>query len=102
MILDNYLSFDNKVFISMIAGAIWIYSRTYKSYDLLKRKSMLSIIFVVIWIYLNYYEPLFLPVGLIVLYIYAYHIDKSSSRFDENKSSNNILERGSTKYERFG
>ena len=73
MILDNYLTFEQKIIISMIAGAIWIYYRTIKCYDLLKRKKILSIILVTGWIYMNYYEPLVLPLGLLIMYISAYY-----------------------------
>lgn len=73
MILDDYLTFEQKVIISMIAGAIWIYFRTIECYDLLKRKKILSVILVTGWIYMNYYEPLALPLGLLIMYIYAYY-----------------------------
>ena len=70
MILDKYLSFKFKVILSMMAGSVWIYFRTQECYKLLPRKSILSILFVCTWIYLNYYEPLFLPIGLLTMYIY--------------------------------
>ena len=71
MILDKYVSFDEKVKISIISGSIWIYFRTFECYKLLPRKSIISISLVSIWIYLNYYEPLFLPIGLIIMYVYS-------------------------------
>jgi len=70
MILDKYLSFDQKVKIAIVAGSIWIYFRTFECYKLLPRKSIISVILVSLWIYLNYYEPLFLPIGLLIMYIY--------------------------------
>ena len=42
MILDNYLSYQQKVIIAMISGAIWIYFRTFDYYALLQRKQILS------------------------------------------------------------
>lgn len=71
MLLDNYLSFDDKVKISMLTSVIWIYFRTTECYKLIPRKSIISIIIVTIWVYLNYQDPLFLPIGLIILYIYS-------------------------------
>ena len=80
MILDKYLSFNQKVKIAIIAGSIWIYFRTLDHYKLLPRNSIVSVILVSLWIYLNYYEPLFLPIGLLIMYIY--------SGFNKNKSNN--------------
>ena len=77
MILDEYLSFDMKIIISIISGSIWIYFRTTQCYILLPRKSVLSAIMVSLWIYYNYYEPLFLPIGLIVMVIF-YLINKDT------------------------
>jgi hypothetical protein len=71
MILDKYLNFDLKVKISIIAGAIWIYFRTSECYKLLPRRSIISVLLVSIWVYLNYYEPLFLPIGLLLMYGYT-------------------------------
>jgi len=71
MILDKYLSFDQKVKIAIIAGSIWIYFRTLDCYKLLPRKSIISVILVSIWIYVNYYEPLVLPLGLLAMYGYS-------------------------------
>jgi hypothetical protein len=71
MILDNYLSYNNKVFIAVICSGFWIYFRTSDCYKLIPRMHMFPILFVMIWVYLNYYEPLFLPIGLLVLIAYA-------------------------------
>ena len=73
MILDNYITFDQKVIVAMISGALWIYLRTEKCYDLLKRKKLLPVILVIGWIYINYYEPLALPLGLSIMLLYAYY-----------------------------
>ena len=59
MLLDNYLSNNQKIHISIISGMLWIYFRTQDCYKLLKRKNSFSPIFVGIWIYLNYQDPLF-------------------------------------------
>ena len=56
MILDEYLSFNNKILIAIIAGAIWIYFRTTQCYILLPRRNLFSVIMVSIRIYYNYYE----------------------------------------------
>ena len=71
MIFDNYLTFDDKVKISMLASIIWIYFRTAECYKLIPRKSIVSVLLVTTWVYLNYQEPLFLPIGLIILYLYG-------------------------------
>lgn len=71
MIFDNYLTFDDKVKISMLASIIWIYFRTAECYKLIPRKSIVSVVLVTTWVYLNYQEPLFLPIGLIILYLYG-------------------------------
>ena len=58
----------------MIVGSIWIYYRKYQNYKLLERKSLRSVILVSIWIYIHYYEPLFLPIGICIIYLYSkYH-----------------------------
>jgi len=38
---------------------------------MIPRRHILPVIFVMGWTYLNYYEPLFLPLGLVVLILYA-------------------------------
>ena len=72
MILDKYISFDRKVLISVFFSGIWIYFRTAKCYEMIPRLHIFPVIFVTIWAYLNYYEPLFLPLGLLVLITYPY------------------------------
>ena len=72
MILDKYLSFDQKIYISLVVAAIWIYFRTQSCYALLPRHSLLSVMLVVFWLYANYYEPLVVPIGLLVLYLYSF------------------------------
>ena len=57
MIFDKYLTYDNKIKLSIIAGAIWIYMRTTDCYILLPRKSIISVLLVSIWIYYNYLHP---------------------------------------------
>ena len=70
MFLDKYLSFDKKVFIALIFSGLWIYFRTAQCYEMIPRHEIFPVIFVMGWTYLNYYEPLFLPIGLAVLAIY--------------------------------
>jgi len=71
MILDNYLSYKNKVIISVICSGLWIYFRTSDCYKLIPRLRIFPIFFVMTWVYLNYYEPLFLPLGLLLLILYS-------------------------------
>ena len=71
MILDNYISFNQKVVISVICSGFWIYFRTAECYNLIPRRHIFPIIFVMIWSCLNYYEPLMLPIGLLVLILYS-------------------------------
>jgi hypothetical protein len=71
MILDKYLSFDNKVIIAIICAGLWIYFRTAECYSMIPRFHLFSVIFVMYWAYLNYYEPLFLPMGLLILILYS-------------------------------
>uniref|UniRef100_A0A6C0HZ63 Uncharacterized protein n=1 Tax=viral metagenome TaxID=1070528 RepID=A0A6C0HZ63_9ZZZZ len=72
MILDNYLTYDEKVYISIICGALWIFFRTSDCYKMIPRLHLFPVIFVSVWIYFNYYEPLFLPIGLFVLIFYKF------------------------------
>ena len=71
MILDNFLTYDEKVLISVICGGLWIYFRISDCYKLIPREHIFPVFFVCIWIYLNYYEPLFLPIGLLILICYS-------------------------------
>uniref|UniRef100_A0A6C0BQX9 Uncharacterized protein n=1 Tax=viral metagenome TaxID=1070528 RepID=A0A6C0BQX9_9ZZZZ len=71
MLLDDYLTFEQKIYISLIFSSIWIYFRTLGCYAALPRQSIVSVILVCIWMYLNYYEPLSAPIGLIIMYLYS-------------------------------
>ncbi|NBO24875.1 MAG: hypothetical protein EBU93_06560 [Chlamydiae bacterium] len=71
MILDKYLSFDNKVLFSIVCAGLWIYFRTEECYSMIPRLHGFPVAFVMIWAYWNYYEPLFLPLGLAVLILYS-------------------------------
>jgi len=71
MILDKYLSFDNKVIIAIICAGLWIYFRTAECYSMIPRFHLFPVIFVMCWAYLNYYEPLYLPLGLLILILYS-------------------------------
>jgi len=71
MILDNYISFEKKVYISVIASGAWIYFRTPICYEMIPSGQLFPFFFVMIWTYLNYYEPLFLPIGLFILILYS-------------------------------
>lgn len=75
MILDNYLSYNIKVLIAIICSGFWIYFRTSDCYKMIPRGHIFPVFFVMTWTYLNYYEPLFLPIGLLILMAYS-HINK--------------------------
>jgi hypothetical protein len=85
MILDNYLRYDTKVIIAVICSGLWIYYRTKDCYNMIPRGHLFPIIFVMTWTYLNYYEPLFLPIGLLILIIY------SQIQIDKCKNSKNKI-----------
>lgn len=70
MIFDS-LDTKYKINISVIAGMIWIYFRTYENYRALPNDSILSVIIVGLWIRLNYLDPLFLPIGLFFIWLYS-------------------------------
>jgi hypothetical protein len=70
MILDK-ISYRHKVLFSVLCAGLWIYFRTQDCYNMIPRLHIFPVIFVMIWAYLNYYEPLFLPMGLLVLIVYA-------------------------------
>lgn len=72
MILDTFLSYEQKTYIAVLTAGLWIYFRTSNCYDFIPRLHIFPVIFVMVWTYLNYHEPLFLPIGLVILIIYAY------------------------------
>lgn len=72
MILDNLLKYEHKVYIAVLCGALWIYFRTAECYSMIPRRHILPVLFVSLWIYLNYLDPLFLPIGLSILILYAH------------------------------
>ena len=77
MLLDDVLKYDQKVFIAVICGGFWIYFRTSDCYNLIPRLHIFPVFFVCTWIYLNYYDPIFLPIGLLVLIAYSFVSKKS-------------------------
>ena len=80
MILDNIISHDNKILLSVISAGLWIYFRTAQCYNMIPRMHLFPVLFVMAWAYINYYEPLALPIGLIILAAYPYALDY----FDKN------------------
>lgn len=72
MILDKRISYDTKVWIAVVCAGLWIYFRTSDCYNMIPRQHIFPVVFVCGWTYLNYYEPLFLPIGLSILVLYAY------------------------------
>jgi hypothetical protein len=73
MILDNYLSYVHKVYLSILAGGLWIYFRTDACYTMIPSHSIFPVLFVCTWIYANYKDPLFLPIGLSILLMYPFY-----------------------------
>lgn len=71
MILDNLLLYDQKVIFAIICSGLWIYFRTSDCYNFIPRLHIFPVIFVMLWTYFNYYEPLFLPIGLSILILYS-------------------------------
>ena len=71
MFLDKYLSDNNKVIIAIICAGLWIYFRTSECYAMIPSHSYFASIFVMIWVYLYSYEPLFCPIGLLILLYYT-------------------------------
>jgi hypothetical protein len=71
MILDTLFSFHQKVAFSVLCAGLWIFFRTSDCYSMIPRLHVFPVIFVMCWAYLNYYEPLFLPIGLIILLLYS-------------------------------
>lgn len=87
MLLDTVLSYNQKVYISVICAGIWIYFRTSDCYKMIPRATVFPVIFVMVWTFLNYYEPLFLPIGLLVLVSYAYiHNKRNETSVMKQKS----------------
>jgi len=72
MILDNYILYSYKVAISVIVAGFWIYFRTSDCYAMIPRQSIFPVVFVMAWVYLNYLDPLFLPIGLLLLIAYSF------------------------------
>jgi hypothetical protein len=70
MIFDKYISYKQKVIIAVICAGLWIYFRTSDCYSMIPRLHIFPVIFVMCWSYINYYEPLALPTGLLLLIIY--------------------------------
>jgi hypothetical protein len=71
MFFDKIVSYRQKVFFSIICAGLWIYFRTADCYNMIPRHHIFPVIFVMGWTYLNYYEPLFLPIGLSILIAYS-------------------------------
>jgi len=59
-----------KIIVAVICSGFWIYFRTKNCYDMIPNGHVFPVIFVMVWTYLNYYEPLFLPIGLLTLVLY--------------------------------
>jgi len=90
MLLDNYLKFEQKVYISLFCAGLWIYFRTSDCYNMIPRQEIFPVFFVMGWTYLNYYEPLFLPIGLLILLAYARLSAGAKNRNDSKNRLKNI------------
>jgi len=75
MILDDIISHDNKIILAVISAGLWIYFRTAQCYNMIPRMHLFPVLFVMAWAYINYYEPLALPIGLVILAAYPYVLD---------------------------
>ena len=87
MILDKYISYKKKVWISVICAGLWIFFRTADCYSMIPRMHIFPVIFVMIWAYINYYEPLSLPIGLLILIAY---MEFSKRRLFRHKSHRDV------------
>ena len=80
MILDSIISRDHKIIIAVVSAGIWIYFRTAQCYEMIPRMHIFPVLFVMPWAYINYYEPLALPIGLLILTAYSYGGDLFSKK----------------------
>lgn len=88
MILDKYFSYNNKVIIAVISCGFWIYFRTSDCYKFIPRKRIFPVIFVMVWTYLNYYDPFFAPIGLMILLLYSFvDTNKLTNKKNDTKHS---------------
>lgn len=71
MIVDKIFTYNQKVYFAIICAGGWIYFRTNQCYEMIPRQHIFPVVFVMIWAYLNYYDPLFLPIGLGILILYT-------------------------------
>ena len=90
MILDNYFTFDQKVYISVLCSGLWIFFRTSDYYQLIPRMNLFSVLSVMTWTYLNYYEPLFLPIGLSILILYTQMSKKKAPSTFQHKNQKRV------------
>ena len=67
------ISFQNKVVFSVIFVGLWIFFSP-ENTNLLPNHSLFAAIFVMFGVTLNYYDPIFLPIFLLLLYIYSQFI----------------------------
>ena len=71
MFLDNYLSYNDKVTISLLCVGLWMYYRTAECYAMIPRHSIFSSLFVMGWLYSYLYDPLVVPIGIVILLFYT-------------------------------
>ena len=87
MIFDKMLSYQMKVYISVICSGLWIYFRTSHCYVMIPRMQIFPVLYVMTWSYLNYYEPLFLPIGLFILWSYSqFYIDTNTNTINNTNN----------------
>ena len=65
------ISNQGKIIFSVIFAGLWVFFSNDSLYEMLPNRSMFAVIFVMCGVYLNYYEPLMLPLFLVLLYCYT-------------------------------
>ena len=87
MILDEYLSFEQKIYTFLIFSSLWIYFRTLGCYAALPRKSILSV-FIVHSILLDVRKLLWAFINT-NRFNYNVHVQ----HYSRNKSERNLIKR---------
>ena len=90
MILDKVLSYHSKVMISVICAGLWIYFRTQQCYVMIPRMQIFPVLHVMLWSYLNYYDPLFLPIGLLILWSYSEYYNYKNKNKNKNSEEDKV------------
>jgi hypothetical protein len=70
-----FISFSTKVIFSVVVAGLWVFFRTENSDELLPTHSFFAVLFVMVGVALNYYDPLFFPLFLLLLFLYSKFIN---------------------------